>query len=286
MALVRLPFLFAAVAALLVSTGCAAPTIHLTWSRPPLLPVPITQRVAVDISKDSAAVTPNNAIGAVIGLTKGQVMNKDMSVDALRTELAGQLQNMGYTVVDKSRADVVIRVTPTSWEYQLQPGSLTSGRGRLDITVDVFDLHNPAGQAIFHDGYWARDSGERLGEPEVMVRAAGRVITRFLDDMRPQRISAKVEMDDSDPVVGPGLELCKSNQFEAAYLALSQAVNKKPDSSAALYDLGIMAEVRGSYEEAEDLLKRATALSSKPIYFTALERVRTARVDDVGMRGH
>src|SRR3954453_18173752 len=107
MALARPSFLFAAVAALLVSTGCA-PVLHLTWSRPPLLPITSSQRVAVDITKDGAVATPNSTIGAVISLTKGQVMNKDMSVDALRTELAGQLQNLGFAVVDKSRADVII----------------------------------------------------------------------------------------------------------------------------------------------------------------------------------
>lgn len=284
MALARISLLLTTVATLLVTTGCAgAPVIHLTWSRPPLLPVTPAQKVALDVSKGNAAVTPNAAMGTVLGLVQGQVMNQDMSVEALRAELKGQLQNMGFAVVDKSQADVVIKVVPTAWEYQLQ--GLTSGRGRLDVRVDVFDLHGTAGQTIFHDDYWARDAGDHLGEPEVMVRAAGRVITRFLEDLRPQRVSAKVEMDDSDPVVGPGLELCRSNQFEAAYLALSQAVNNKPSSSAALYDLGIMAEVRGSYDEAEDLLRRATTYSQKPIYFSALERVRAAKVDAAGMRG-
>jgi len=286
MSLARTSLLLSAVSALLFTTGCAAPVIHLTWSRPPLLPITTSQKVGLDVAKGNAVVTPNAAMGAVLGLTQGQVMNKDMSVDALRIELKGQLQNMGFAVVDKSQADVIVKVVPTAWEYQLQPGTLTSGRGRLDIQVDVFDLHGTASQAIFHDGYWARDTGNHLGEPEVMVRAAGLVITRFLDDLRPQRVSARVEMDDSDPVVGPGLELCRSNQFEAAYLALAQAVNKKPDSSAALYDLGIMAEVRGSYDEAEDLLKRATTYSQKPIYFSALERVRAAKVDATGMQGH
>jgi tetratricopeptide (TPR) repeat protein len=285
MALARTSLLVSAVASLLLSTGCAsAPVIHLSWSRPPLLPITTAQKVALDVNKGNATVTPNAAMGAVLGLTQGQVMNKDMSVEALRAELKGQLQNMGFAVVDKSQADVIIKVVPTAWEYKLE--RLTTGRGRLDIQVDVFDLHGTAGQAIFHDGYWARDTAELVGEPEVMVRAAGRVITRFLEDLRPQRVSAKVEMDDSDPIVGPGLELCRSNQFEAAYLALSQAVNKKPDSSAALYDLGIMAEVRGSYDEAEDLLRRATTYSQKPIYFTALERVRAAKADATGMQGH
>lgn len=271
---------------LAASAGCAAPVIHLTWSRPPLLRVTASQSVAVEVAKDGKTVTPNAAIGTAIGITRGQVMNKDMAVEALRAELVGQLQNMGFAVADRSRADVVIRMMPTAWKYQLEPSvkSLTAGRGRLDIAVDVLDLHGTAGQVIFHDEYWASDHAEHLGEPEVMVRASGRVVTRFLEDMRPQRVSAKVEMDDSDPIVGPGLELCRKNQFEAAYLALAQALNKKPDSSAALYDLGVMAEIRGSYDEAEDLLKRATNISPKPIYYTALERVRAARADNTGMQ--
>jgi hypothetical protein len=285
MLLARTSLLLTAVA-LFLTTGCAAPVIRLSWSRPPLLPITTAQKVGVDVSAGVTAPTPTATLGAVIGLARGQVMNKDMSVDALRAELRGQLQNMGFAVVDQSQADVIIRVIPTAWEYKLQPNTLTSGHGRLDIQVDVFDLHGTAGQAIFHDGYWARDTTNHLGEPEVMVRAAGRVITRFLDDLRPQEISERVEMDDSDPVVGPGLELCRSNQFEAAYLALAQAVNSKPQSSAALYDLGVMAEIRGSYDEAEDLLKRATTYSQKAIYFSALERVRGEKVDATGMAGH
>jgi tetratricopeptide (TPR) repeat protein len=272
---------------LALSAGCSAPVIHLTWSRPPLLRLSASQSVALEVVKDGKEVTPNGVLGAAIGVTRGQVMNKDMAVEALRAELKGQMQNMGFAVVDRSRADVVIKMTPSGWAYHLEPGakSLTAGRGRLDITVDVLDLHGTAGQVIFHDEYWASDYAEHLGEPEVMVRASGRVVARFLEDMRPQRVSAKVEMDDSDPVVGPGLELCRKNQFEAAYLALAQALNKKPDSSAALYDLGVMAEIRGSYGEAEDLLKRATEIASKPIYYTALQRVRAARADSAGMQG-
>jgi len=289
MALARISLVLSAVATLMFTTGCAgAPVIRLTWSRPPLVPIRITQKVGLDVGKGSASatVTPNAAIGTIIGLTQGQVMNKDMSLEALRIELKGQLENMGFTVVDRSEAEVIVKVVPTAWQYQLQPGTLTSGRGRLDIQVDVLDLHGAAGQNLFHDGYWARASGDHLGEPEVMVRAAGLVITRFLDDLRPQQVSSKVEMDDSDPVVAPGLELCRTDQFEAAYLALAQAVNKKPDSSAALYDLGVMAEVRGSYEEAEELLRRATTYSQKPMYFTALERVRSAKADVSGLQGH
>jgi len=266
---------------LVASAGCT-PVIHITWNRPPLLRLSASQSVAVEVVKDGKPVTPSAAMSTAVGVMRGQVMNKDMAVETLRSELVGQLQGMGFVVVDRSRADAVIRMMPTGWSYKLE--SLTTGRGRLDISVDVLDPHGTAGQLVFHDGYWATDTAEMVGEPEVMVRASARVVARFLEDLRPQRVSARVEMDDSDPIVQPGLELCRKNQFEAAYLALAQALNKKPDSSAALYDLGVMAEIRGSYEEAEDLLKRATAISQKPIYYTALERVRNARADNAGVR--
>src|SRR5262245_38416689 len=246
---------------LMVVSGCAPSVIRLTWSRPPLLRLSPGQRVAVEVVKG------------------GKV---DRAVESLRVELAGQMRNMGFQGVDKvANAEVVVRMAPTAWSYQQEP----AGRGRLDVTVDVLDSRSTTGQVVFHDGYWAApDSAEQLGESEVMVRAAGLVVERFLEDLRPQQVSSKVEMDDSDPIVGPGLELCRNNQFEAAYLALAQALNKKPNSAAALYDLGVMAEVRGSYEEAEDLLKRATEISPKPIYVAALERVRSARADNAGVQ--
>jgi tetratricopeptide (TPR) repeat protein len=277
----RTPLFLAAALLALWSAGCSAPVIRLSWNRPPALPLTTAQRVAVEVARDGASPTPSGVLGAAIGLTQGQVMNKDLAMEPLRLELTGQLQGLGFTVVDKAQADAVIRMVPKAWSYQLEPSvkSLTAGRGRLDVAVEVFDTHGQPGQPIFRDGYWASDFAEHLGEPEVMVRASGRVVARFLEELQPQRVSTKVEMDDTDPVVKPGLDLCRSDQFEAAYLALSQAVSQKPDSAPALYDLGVLAEIRGSYPEAEDLIRRATAINPKPLYFSALERVRRRRAE-------
>jgi len=41
----------------------------------------------------------------------------------------------------------------------------------------------------------------------------------------------------------------------------------------------VLAEIRGSYSEAEDLLRRATTAKPKSLYFTALERVRRRRAE-------
>jgi len=56
-------------------------------------------------------------------------------------------------------------------------------------------------------------------------------------------------------------------------------VDRAPNSAPALYNLAVLDEARGDYDKAEQLLLSATRISSKPMYYAALERVRAARVE-------
>jgi Flp pilus assembly protein TadD len=112
-----------------------------------------------------------------------------------------------------------------------------------------------------------------------MARAADRVAERFADDLRPGRVCNVVEMDDSDSRVETGISLCKCGRFDAAYSAFSDLAAKAPDSAPVLYDLAVLKESRGEYNDAEALLLRATNLEPKGIYYIALERVRAAKRD-------
>ena len=97
-------------------------------------------------------------------------------------------------------------------------------------------------------------------------------------------MSARVELDDSDPNAEPGIELCKDGKFDAAYVAFSEASSRSPGSAPLLYNLAVLAEARGEYNLAESMLGRATGLEPKALYFEALDRVRRARGDSEALR--
>lgn len=276
------PSRFLLALALMVVAGCT-PRIRIEWSRPARFVLPVEHPIALSVEVDGAAPTGENVVDAMIGLGQGQLLNKWLAVLPVHSSLEGQLRRAGHNLVDPRSAALIVRVRPTRWSYQRdQKGS---GSGRLEARIEVIDPRNPAGQPLFADRYWATGGGGKIGEPEAMARASRALARAFLATLQPSRVSARVELDDSDPITEPGIELCKRGEFEAAYLAFSQAATQAPSSAPVLYDLAVLAEARGEYDLAESMLARATGLEPKALYFSALERVRRAREDAERMNG-
>ncbi|MBI3183159.1 MAG: tetratricopeptide repeat protein [Myxococcales bacterium] len=271
-------------ATVVTSFGCT-PRIRIEWSRPARFQLAPDQRIALQVEADGVGPSATNVLDAAIGFTQGQVLNKWVAVEAVRNEMDAELRRAGLNLVDRPQADLVLRARPTDWSYQLdEKKDVKSGVGRLDVRIDVLDARNPNAPPLFGSSYWAKGGAANIGEPEAMLRASKRLAGVFLSDLRPHRVSAEVELDDSDPIVHPGVTLCKEGLFDAAYSAFSDAVARSPQSAPALYDLAVLAEARGSYDEAEGLLTKATGISPKPLYYRALERARGAREDAKSLR--
>lgn len=267
--------------------GCGPPKVHVSWSRPPLFSLDKSKKIAVVVEAEGQAPpSATQVLDTVLGVTRGKLLNKWAAVPPLTNELKASLQEAGYTIVDSpARADVIVRGRPMEWHYALdKPTDFSSGVGRLDAVVEIYDARASGGPPLFGDSYWAKGAGREIGEPEAMLRASRRLSGVFVSNLFPTQVSATIVLDDSDPVVEPGIELCKQNQFDAAYEAFANAVERAPNSSAALYDLGVAAEIKGRYDEAESRVVQATKVNPKPIYFTALERIRGARQDAEGLK--
>lgn len=264
------------VVGVLLAIGCA-PRIKIEWNRPPRLSVPKGQPLALNVQADGTPPNANMVADAIIDITQGQVLNKWMAVGPVRHELDAQLRAAGHNMVEGPGGGLTVRVRPTRWSYHANKSG--SGSGRLEARIEVFDDRDPGGQPKFADSYWGSGGGGNIGEPEAMARCARGIARAFIATLQPSRVVAKVELDDSDPITQPGIELCRDGQFEAAYLAFSEAATRAPKSAPVLYNLAVLAEARGEYDLAESMLTRAVSEDSKSLYFVALERVRRARKD-------
>lgn len=266
------------VASTLLLIACGPPRIRLEWSRPAQFTLPLEKPVSIKVEADGTPPGEAAVVDAVISFGQGQLLNKWVAVPAVKGELELQLRHAGHTVVSEEAADLIVQVTPTRWSYQANNG------GRLEASVRILDAKNPGAQPLYADGYWATGGSGRVGEPEALARAARGLAGAFLRTLQPQRVSARVELDDTDPATEVGVGLCMDNQFEAAYLAFSDAATKYPESAPVLYDLAVLAEARGEYDLAESMLAKATQLKPKKLYYSALDRVRNARVDAEAMK--
>lgn len=268
-----------AIAALLLTTACTH-EIRIARTRPPRLDLATDRKLAIEVKAgdEHGVPTATDAARAVVGLTRGQLVQPVMATVPVRDDLTRVLRNAHRTLVDPAQADLLLKAEPTSWKWRGPlPMQRGTGTGTLHVRVDVFDRRAPGEPLVFTETYWA--SAEARNEGEALLRASDRLAREFLRDLEPVKVWARVQLDDSDPVTRPGIELCDRGKFEAAHQAFTDIVARHPGSAPALYNLAVLEEARGELDRAEALLVDATRLNAKPLYYEAIERVRRTRAE-------
>lgn len=245
---------------LAVAQGCSTPRIRIERTCPPCIQLDPRAKVGLEMQMQD-------------------IPGRQLTADAVLRELDLHLRRGANPVVNPRTADILVRASPTQWSYEGPPLLLPGQNGlwHLRVRIEVVHANNASGPCISSSTYWSKVHAPN--EMQAIARAADLVSDRFVADLRPSRICNVVDMDDSDPRVETGVELCRCGQFDAAYSAFSDLAARAPDSPAVLYDFAVLRESRGEYDEAEALLLKATKLEPKAIYYIALERVRTARRD-------
>jgi len=262
-------------------TGCSTPEIRIERSCPACISLPPNAKIGVLVTAEDlpGARKTGGVIESIIDASTGQFLTRRAAAEPVWRELDRHLRFGVNPVVAPGAADILVRARPTQWSYRgpIPPLPGQHGNGHLRVYIEVIHAKTPDAAPIYATTYWSKV--EAPDEPLAMAKAADRLVDRFVLDLKPSRICNVVEMDDSDPRVETGITLCKCGQFEAAHTAFSDLAASAPDSAPVLYDLAVLKESRGEYDAAEALLLRATKIAQKPIYYTALTRVRAGRAD-------
>lgn len=111
----------------------------------------------------------------------------------------------------------------------------------------------------------------RLGEQPSDKRtrydyAAAEAARLFLDDITPRYAEAKIKMDNSDEAQ---LEIIKSvgkGRAKEAEPLLRQYVAQHPNSASAWYNLGVVMDAQGEYEEALGYYDKAISMGGQSFY--------------------
>lgn len=280
----RSVFQLGVLVAVVLATGCSH-VIRIERTRPARLNLSTERKIGVHVEplKKAEGVQTAEAVGALMNLAGGQLIQTEMAVEPVRNEFHKQLHASRFQLVDRSGADTVVKVTPTKWQYRGPPPlSGGTGKGTLHIRLDVYDGQGEGAQVLFSETYWA--SANASNEAEAILRASNRLASAFVDELQPYRVWAKVELDDSDPATRPGIELCDRGMFDAAHQAFTDILARTPNSAPVMYNLAVLDEARGDYGKAEQLLTSATRIQSKPMYYAALERVRQSAAELAELR--
>ncbi len=121
----------------------------------------------------------------------------------------------------------------------------------------------------------AFDAGKRPSRPPTAVLddAIREAVRRFTTDITPHQVYEKIVFDDATEDLKPGIKLAEAGDLAGAERAWADLVAKNPSNAGAIYNIGVLLETRGEFEQAAAHYNQAISLLSKPLYQSALENM-------------
>ena len=96
--------------------------------------------------------------------------------------------------------------------------------------------------------------------------AIGKAVESFLEDITPRTVSRRVRLDYSDENQEPILDVARNGQVKQAATQMEEYAQEHPNSSSAYYNLAVLTDAMGQYEQAIEYYDKALSLGGKDYY--------------------
>jgi hypothetical protein len=139
------------------------------------------------------------------------------------------------------------------------------------LEISLFDEQGRAHLA--QSEFEGHASGEvsRLSRNIVLERAARDAVGKFLDSITPRWVTRRVPLDDDDPEQAPTLEAARAGSIAAAAGDATAYFQRNPSKPSAAYNLAVLLDALGDYQQALAMYDRANRLGAKPFYAESRE---------------
>jgi len=114
--------------------------------------------------------------------------------------------------------------------------------------------------------YEGRFDSDRDREDPALQAAARIAVTQLLRDVTPTYAEKYIRMDDEDERQKPIIKIAADGNVGFAIEEMQRYVKDNPNRGSALYNLAVLLDASGRYQEALDLYTQALRLSTKDFY--------------------
>jgi tetratricopeptide (TPR) repeat protein len=292
-------FLLVVAVLLLAGTEACAPGIRVTRLQPSRYNLGTTRRVAVLEVNGNPNATP-----LVISQLQKQILDRRFYslINAVNRGLSITVTAAG-TRIDvggirqQVDADVYVNAMITRYDYsEVEKQEEKTEKGRKyyvtkyqpEARVRVnFQVVKSDGQVIVLRDYDGDDTGTSYeagrrpsrSATDLLESAARESVGRFLDDITPHQVVEKIELDESDDTLKPGIKMAEAGDLAGAERSWNDVLARSPNNAGAIYNVGVLLETRGEFDQAAGNYTRAFQLNPKGLYHDSLEDLNRRLAD-------
>ncbi len=144
-----------------------------------------------------------------------------------------------------------------------------AGRGRMQVRFAATVVAGDRQVLMREQTYAGTVVGEinsRFQRRRLVREAAEEGMEAFLDDITPRRVREGIVLDKEAEDMHPVAELVNQGRYAEAADRLKTMQARHPRRADIVYNLAVLADARGAYEEALALYERALQLGFKSFY--------------------
>lgn len=203
----------------------------------------------------------------------------DRSEEGIQVNIAGRTATaMGPTFVP-SPSELYLKIDVIEWDTARDTNTATDAQGRSTTTmvtnarvllaVTLFNAQGIASLAETEYQGGAQSANPNDPQDWLLQQAAGVAVGRLLSDLTPRRVARRVQLDDSEDALKPILDTAVRGNLARAASDLQQYTSMNPNSAAGAYNLAVVLDAMGQYQQAMTWYDRALQLGNKSYYSSA-----------------
>ena len=262
--------------ALALATACV-PTIRVNVLQP--APVNLGASKQLSIFETSGR---RSAREEVVGeLTRqvradGYFTLTDRSEEGISVKVAGQTATASGAKTPQRPDEIALKVDILNWDSEHQDiaeqkdkkGNITQQAkrvytGKVLLGVTAF---NASGKTFLAETEFTGEPSPEDSENQAIRAAMQIAVRKIVGAITPHYVQKSIRLDGDDEGQKPIIEVAKGGNLDQAGKELSDYLQKNPQNPAALYNMGVIYDAQGRYQEALDLYTRAISLSTKDYY--------------------
>lgn len=165
--------------------------------------------------------------------------------------------------VNVSKVDPKTGKSYTVTENRQRTVNTTLGKALLGVTAA-----DARGRALLAETEY-QGSGDGASDSAAVASAAKAVVVKFLKDITPRTVVANLRLDSDDKAQKPIIEVAKAGNYPRAIEEMRQYLAPNPNNSIAQFNLAVLLDATGQYQEALNLYTTAAQNSNKGYYSQA-----------------